>query len=420
MYGRSGRGPMQIIKELWTNDSTPEEVKSTYEYVIDLHEKLDETMQIVRQNLNSAYLKSKKYFDKKAKSRKFLIGDKILMLTPNRKNKLQMMWEGPYEIVAKVHENDYKIKMSKNKTRTYHANMLKIYISREQINKEETIVASFIDYDEEQVHHEEILDNLETSHNEFTINCKINHDLNHENHEKITDILTKYSTVFTEKLKLAKIEKHSIPLTDNIPVVSKPYPVPYRQREKLKDEMQNMEDEGIIRKSNSPYASPVVIVQKKDSTLRICPDYRKLNKLSIFDPEPMVSSEDLLIKLKTSSIFTKLDLCKGYWQVPMKESDIPKTAFVTQDGHYEFTRMPFGLTNSGATLVIGLRKILGNIDNVVIYMDDILIFNYNWDDHLKTVEEVFLKKLKQANVTIKPLKSFFAKSKIEFIGFEHR
>ena len=103
-----------------------------------------------------------------------------------------------------------------------------------------------------------------------------------------------------------------------------------------------MEKLGIIRRSNSPYGSPIVNVQNKDHTIRICPDYRKLNKLSVFDPESMTSAENLMASMKTARYFTKLDMFTGHWQVPMNEKDIPKTAFVTQDCHYEYTRMPFG------------------------------------------------------------------------------
>ena len=95
-----------------------------------------------------------------------------------------------------------------------------------------------------------------------------------------------------------------------------------------------MEEDGVIRRSDSPYASPIVIVKKKDGSDRICVDYRKLNQITIFDPEPMISTEDLLHKLNGSKYLTKLDLSNGYWQVPMKEEDIEKTAFVTPDGHF--------------------------------------------------------------------------------------
>ena len=115
---------------------------------------------------------------------------------------------------------------------------------------------------------------------------------------------------------------------------------------------------GLIRKSSSPYASPVVIVKKKDGSNRICVDYRKLNKVTISDPEPTKISEDLFQQLGKSSFFSKIDLSKGYWQIPVTEEDVFKTAFLTPDGAYEFLRMSFGMKNSGATLVRGMREVL--------------------------------------------------------------
>ena len=109
---------------------------------------------------------------------------------------------------------------------------------------------------------------------------------------------------------------------------------------------------GVIRGSTSPYASQVVVVRKKDGSNRVCVDYRKLNKITVFDPEPMGSAE-IFHKLSKDKYFSKIDLSKGYWQVPVAEADIANTAFITPDGSYEFLKMPFGMMNSGATLVRG-------------------------------------------------------------------
>ena len=92
----------------------------------------------------------------------------------------------------------------------------------------------------------------------------------------------------------------------------------------------------------------------------------------------MIHANDIITNLGKARYFTKLDLCTGYWQIPMKESDSEKTAFITEEGHYEFTRMPLGLINSGATLTKGLRRVLQGIENVDVYVDDIIIYNEEW------------------------------------------
>ena len=175
---------------------------------------------------------------------------------------------------------------------------------------------------------------------------------------EIMNVLGKYSDVFTDLPGKTDLIKHRVELTENEPIRSKPYPLPYAVREELRGEIREMISLGIIRESSSPYASPVVIVKKKDGSNRICVDYRKLNKLTIADPEPMITAEDLFQQLGRSRYFSKIDLSKGYWQIPVAEEDVPKTAFVTPDGCYKFLRMPFGMTNSAATLVRGMRQLL--------------------------------------------------------------
>ena len=156
--------------------------------------------------------------------------------------------------------------------------------------------------------------------------------------------------------------EHKIELTDNNPVRSRPYPLPCALRENLKREIEDMLSLGIIRESHSPFASPIVIVKKKDGSNRICIDYRILNKLKVADPEPMITAEDLFQRLGKSKYYTKIDHSKEYWQIPVAEEDIEKTAFVTTDGTYDFLRMSFGMKNSGATLVRGMRKILAGMN----------------------------------------------------------
>ena len=140
--------------------------------------------------------------------------------------------------------------------------------------------------------------------------------------------------------------KHEIELTENIPVRSRPYPLPYAMRENLKKEIEDILSLGIIRKSNSSFASPIVIVKKKNGSDRICVDNRKLNKLAVEDPEPMTTAEDLFPGLGKRKYYSKIDLSKAYGQIPVAEEDIEKTVFITPDGTYDFLKMLFGMKNS--------------------------------------------------------------------------
>ena len=205
--------------------------------------------------------------------------------------------------------------------------------------------------------------------------------------ENVWQVLEAYDSVFTDVLGKSNVIQHQITLTDSTPIRSKPYPLPYVIKENLKTKVQKMLDLGIIRTSASSYASPIVIV-KKDGSNRICVDYRKLNKVTVADPEPMKTPEDLFQRLGKSNCFSKIDLSKGYWHIPVAEEDVKKTAFVTPDGNYEFIQMPFGMKNSGATLVRGLRMLISDFENVDSYIEDLIVYTEDWDTHIRVLDEL--------------------------------
>ena len=158
-----------------------------------------------------------------------------------------------------------------------------------------------------------------------------------------------------------------------------------------------------------------MIVKKKDGSDCICVDYRKLNKLTIVDPEPMITAEDLFQRFRKSKYYSKIDLSKGYWQIPVAEKNIEKTAFITPDGTHDFLRMPFGMKNSGATLVREMRKIFAEMNNIDSYIDDLIIHTNDWQAHLQVLGEL-LQRLHKAGLTVKPSKCVFGAESKEFLG----
>ena len=141
-------------------------------------------------------------------------------------------------------------------------------------------------------------------------------------------------------------------VTDDTPILCKPYPLPYAMREELQNEVDSILEMGVVRPSTSPYASPIIMVKKKDGSNRVCVDFRKLQKITEVNPEHMTMAEDRFHRLSGKKYLSKIDLSKGYWQIPVAAEDVYKTTFVTLGGQYEFLQMLFGMVNSGATLVL--------------------------------------------------------------------
>ena len=159
-----------------------------------------------------------------------------------------------------------------------------------------------------------------------------------------------------------------------------------------------------------------MLVKKKDNSVRFCVDYRLLNKLCYFDPMLSPLPEYLYSKLSPNNYFSKLDLSKGYWQIPLKPEDRDKTTFVTSDsGLYRFKVVPFGLVTSATNCNRMMELLLKTLKNVASYVDDILAFTKDWDSHVSALRDLF-QELRKANLSIRPSKCVFGFQNIEFLG----
>ena len=154
-------------------------------------------------------------------------------------------------------------------------------------------------------------------------------------------------------------------------------------RDAVKSEVVEMCRLGVIERSDSPYSSPLLLVKKKDGTNRPVIDFRRINKVTVFDAESMPRVEDIYVKMATARYFSSIDFCKGYWQIPMAKEDREKTVFVTPFGLFQCVRMPFGLQNAGATYTRMMRTVLDKLQFTNNFVDDVVSYTDVWDAHLQ-------------------------------------
>ena len=239
--------------------------------------------------------------------------------------------------------------------------------------------------------------------------------------DEMTRFLLKWKHMFsTDITDLGNCDlfKHRINLTDNEPFKEPHRRIPPALFQEVREHILEMLEAGAIRPSKSPYSSNVVIVRKKDGTIRFCVDFRKLNSKIIKDAYAIPRPEETLHLLVGAKYFTKLDLRSGYWQVEIEEEDKPKTAFqVGTLGFYEFHRMPFGLCNAPATFQRLMEMCMGdmNLRDCLVYLDDIIIFSSSFEEHIDRLTAVF-SRLQEHNLKLKASKCEFMMSQVTYLG----
>ncbi|GJS50543.1 putative reverse transcriptase domain-containing protein [Tanacetum coccineum] len=234
-------------------------------------------------------------------------------------------------------------------------------------------------------------------------------------------IVKNFPEVFPEDLPglppTRQVEFHIDLVPGAAPVARAPYRLAPSEMKELADQLQELSDKGFIRPSSSPWGAPVLFVKKKDGSLRMCIDYRELNKLTVKNRYPLPRIDDLFDQLQGSSVYSKIDLRSGYHQLKVREEDISKTAFRTRYGHYEFQVMPFGLTNAPAVFMDLMNRVCKPyLDKfVIVFIDDILIYSKSKQEHEEHLK-IILELLKKEELYAKFSKCEFWLPKVQFLG----
>lgn len=262
-----------------------------------------------------------------------------------------------------------------------------------------------------------------TSHvvqNQFISKIRSSDVLSVQHKQLLNQLLWKYHHVFSgynSKPAKTELTNHKIDTGDVKPIKVNLRRLGPKEAQAESLEIKKMLKDDVIEKSDSPWSSPVVLVRKKDGSLRFCVDYRKLNNVTKKDVYPIPRIDDTLDSVAGATVFSALDLAAGYWQIPLDPTTKEKTAFITKEGLFQFKVLPFGLTNAPATFQRLMDTVLKNFkwQFCLVYMDDVIIFSKSFEEHLIHLESIF-KTFQTANLLLKLEKCNFCLSSIPFLG----
>ena len=211
--------------------------------------------------------------------------------------------------------------------------------------------------------------------------------------------------------------EHTINTGDHPPIHSRPYRVPYAHKEEVRRQIQELVDNKIIEPTNSPWASPMLLVKKKDGTMRLCCDFRRLNAITTFSVFPLPNMEAILDQLARAKYYSTMDMQSGFWQLPMAKADRAKTAIVTEDGQYQWLRMPMGLSGAPSSYQCAMNQVLAGLQphTALIYIDDLVCHSETFDGHLQDLQKVF-DRFMEVGLKIKLKKCTWATPSISFLG----
>uniref|UniRef100_A0A3Q2CRI2 ribonuclease H n=1 Tax=Cyprinodon variegatus TaxID=28743 RepID=A0A3Q2CRI2_CYPVA len=432
VFAHTVRGPLRLLKEKWLCEKSDQNL---LDYVSNFRLKLSRACEIAKENLKTAQAKMKSLFDRKAVLRVFQPGEKVLALLPVPGSSLQACCSGPYTITRKVGDRDYLISTPDRRrtSRLCHVNMLKPYIERAPTlhksvscvssERDDACVGAAADAREElsgaepegdvfspavterRVPNSEMLENLPLllSHLDFSKQADVIH------------LIQSYRSLFADIPTQTRVLSHDIDVGDSKPIKQHPYRVNPDKLRRLKTQVEYMVEHGLAVASSSAWSSPCLLNIKANGEDRFCTDFRKVNGVTRPDCYPFPRMEDCVYHVGASQFVTKLDLLKGYWQVPLTAGAQEISAFVTPNDFLQYTVMAFGMRNAPATFQGLMNVVLSGLSFCEAYLDDLVICSSTWTEHVDHLRTVFTR-LSEANLTVNLSKCQFSHATVTYLG----
>ena len=399
IHGRNLRGPLEVMKEGWLSGEV--NFVSSIEWVNELRENLANVHEVMKEREKEDKRKMKERYDIRAVERTFEIGQMVLVHTPEMAGKLDTVWEGPYEIIKIVSPTTYRLSVPDRRCHEMivHVNRLKEW-KTPKLGMYRVVVADEVEGDDESIGKIKMGESK----------------LSEEHREELREVLERYKDVITERLGNVRGIEHEIRTGISNSIRCPPYRLAPGWRQELRKEVMDLLKEGILEHSQSAWSAPMVPIRKPNGAIRLCIDYRKLNSVTQPDPYQIPRVDDI-DEVAEAVWLTKLDMNKGYYQVPMSKDSVDKTAFCTPWGKFAFRRMPFGLRNVPTTFQRYMDNTLVNLPHANSYIDDILVHSSSWSEHLIHIQEV-LEQLRKVGLTAKPSKCVWGARALTYLGHE--
>lgn len=421
VFAHEVRGPLKLMKETLLDENNHSNLLI---FVSNFKDRLRKACQFAKQNLEGTQKSMKTWYDRKSKERNFSPGDKVLVLLPVKDNCLSARYHGPYTITTKINDTDYVINTADRRktTRLCHINMLKEFYEGERKEtvlsscSQEKKVLSAVNEDEmEEIGNVEGSIRLKNSEVLNNLKDKLSHLPQH--FDDLKELMLNNRQLFSDVPSRTTVVQHDIDVGDAIPIKQSPYRVNPTKMEQMNKEVEYMLDNDIIELSQSSWSSPCLLVPKPDKTFRFCTDFRKVNSLTKTDSFPIPHVESMIDQVGYSSNISKIDVFKGYWQVPLTDRAKEISAMVTPQGLFQYKVMAFGLKNAPATFQRLMNTVTASIPNCSSYIDDIILYHCSWKEHLQGLSDLF-SCLTEANLTINLAKSEFGKATVTYLGHE--
>lgn len=435
VFGHTPRGPLMVLKEHILSPTPATAPRNVLEYVSAMRERLHAACVLAQESLSSTQKRMKVRYDRKAVSRSFAPGDQVLVLLPIPGSSLSARFSGPYVVEKKVSDTNYVIGTPdrKRSSKLCHINMLKPYFVRASPNSSSgTLVQPTVssvgavvlkaggDLEEEQQ------DGLVLRHtlqqcarlcNSEVLKSLPSH-MEHLESDQIADLVVlvnRFLSVFQDIPSRTSLIEHDVDVGNAAPIRQHPYRVNATKREVMRKEVSYLLENDMAKPSNSSWSSPCILVPKPDGTSRLCTDYRRVNTVTIPDSFPLPRIDDCIDRIGSAAYVSKLDLLKGYWQVPLTSRASDISAFVTPDNFLQYTVMPFGMRNAPATFQRLVNTVFADVPNCTAYLDDVVIHSSTWSEHLASLKMAF-QRLESASLTLNLAKCEFGKATVTYLG----